>query len=50
MDDSEQRSEEAKTLRVAILELIEVCKRMTFALAQQMIDSKATLQVLEENI
>lgn len=37
-------------MRVAILELIEVCKRMTLALAQQMIESKATIQVLEENL
>jgi hypothetical protein len=42
--------EEGKHLRIAILELIEVCKRMTFALAQQVIDSRSTMQILEESL
>ncbi|TNV79095.1 hypothetical protein FGO68_gene1304 [Halteria grandinella] len=42
--------EEAKQLRVAILELVEVCKRMTFALASQVVEGRATLQVLEETM
>ncbi len=49
-DPEEANIEEVKTLRLAIMELIEVCKRMTLALGQQLFESKATLMVLENNI
>lgn len=42
--------EEGRHFRVAILELVEVCKRMTFALATQVVEGKATLQILEESM
>lgn len=46
----EESAEEGRHLRNSILELVEVCKMMTQALAQQVIESKATLDVLEESL
>ena len=42
--------EEGKKLRMAILELTLVCKRLTQALAQSMVEGKALIQVIEENL
>ena len=46
----EESAEEGRELRDSILDLIEVCKKMTFALTQQVIESKATLDVLESSL
>ena len=45
----EESAQEGRELRDSILDLIEVCKKMTFALTQQIIESKATLEVLESS-
>jgi hypothetical protein len=47
---NEIEREEGKKLRLAILELTVVCKRMTQALAQQMVEGKAMIEVIEENL
>ncbi len=37
-------------MRGAIMEVVETCKMMTYALAQQVIEGKATIEVIEENV
>ena len=42
--------EKAKRMRDAIMELVEECKRVTLALAEQVVEGKATIEVIQQNI
>lgn len=42
--------EKAKRMRDAIMELVEECKRVTVALAEQVVEGKATIEVIQQNI
>lgn len=42
--------EKGKRMRDAIMELVEECKRVTMALAEQVVEGKATVEVIEENL
>ena len=42
--------EKAKRMRDAIMELVEECKRVIVALAEQVVEGKATIEVIQQNI
>lgn len=42
--------EKAKRMRENIMELVEECKRVTVALAEQVVEGKATIEVIQQNI
>ena len=37
-------------MRDAIMELVEECKRVIVALAEQVVEGKATIEVIQQNI
>ena len=54
MEDEEEPNgmakEKAKRMRESIMELVEECKRVTVALAEQVVEGKATIEVIYQNI
>jgi hypothetical protein len=42
--------EKSQQMRNNIMELVEECKRVTVALAEQVVEGRATVEVIEQNI
>jgi hypothetical protein len=42
--------EKARRMRESIMELVQECKRVTVALAEQVVSGKATIDVINQNI